>query len=157
MNQDLINKAVNNLVQMPSERPPSQRTFSKPEQQLISWLFATMRIAWGTAKFNSQFGEDDDVRYSKRYWGEKIAQYTRLELAAMLDAVDRERIAGNDKFTFPDIPKILSLHTAQWERQCHKPFVAERAIENLTRKEQNKRVGNEQLAKLHEQVATDGE
>lgn len=152
MNKELLVNAVNNLDQTKSEQPSSTLSFDKAEQNLISWFFATVRVAWGAAKFNSQFGEGEDVVYAKRYWGKKITKYSRVQLAGMLDAADRQRIAGNQKFLFPDIAQILSLTSTAWESRAHLMVSASPQIEDQGAREKRVEYGKTQCASLLEML-----
>ena len=148
-----MEQVTKNLTGLPQSEPqPLTRTFNREEQGIVSWFFASIRTAWGAAKFNSQFGEDDDVRYAKRYWADHILPYSREQLHGMLRAADRERLNGNDKFQWPDIAAILSLNAGSWERRCHKPFESPVMLEDMTTKAAKLEERKAELAKIKKEL-----
>lgn len=94
-----------------------------------------MRTQWGVAKYNSQFGEAQDVDFAKRHWAPRIVKFTAEQLKDMLQQADSQRIAGNQALAWPDPAAILSLVSNAWERRAHKEFKPLVALENLTAKE----------------------
>lgn len=132
------------------EKPHSATTgdLTDDQRNLVNWFFASMRTQWGVAKYNSQFGEGNDVMFAKRHWAPRIIKYTPEQLKSMLEQADSQRIAGNEKYAWPDPAMILALEDNSWERRCHKPFEPERAIENLTAKEARIACGREILESM---------
>ena len=132
------------------EKPHSATTgdLTDDQRNLVNWFFASMRTQWGVAKYNSQFGEGNDVMFAKRHWAPRIIKYTPEQLKSMLEQADSQRIAGNEKYAWPDPAMILALEDNAWERRCHKPFEPERAIENMTAKEARIACGREILESM---------
>lgn len=120
------------------EKPHSATTgdLTDDQRNLVNWFFASMRTQWGVAKYNSQFGEGNDVMFAKRHWAPRIIKYTPEQLKSMLEQADSQRIAGNEKYAWPDPAMILALGDNAWERRAHKPYVPpSRALGDLTAKE----------------------
>ena len=150
--QSLTNvvERVGNPAQMKSEQQPSTRTFSRDEQNLVGWFFASLRTQWGAAKYNSQFGEGDDVKFAKRHWADRILKYTRVELAEMLQMADAERMNGNTRFDWPDIAAVLSLTSTAWERQAHKEYRPERLLVDQGAKAKAREAGEHFFQEMRE-------
>lgn len=104
-----------------------------------------MRTQWGVAKYNSQFGEAQDVDFAKRHWAPRITKFTIEQLRDMLQQADSQRIAGNQALAWPDPAAILSLVSNAWERRAHKEFRPLVALENLTAKEARLEAGRKAL------------
>lgn len=108
-----------------------------------------MRTQWGAGKYNSQFGEGEDVNFAKRHWAPRIVKHTPEKLADMLRQADNQRISGNDKFAWPDVAAILSLQDRAWEsRASHIDYTGTAQLENLTAKEERISTGKQQLSSL---------
>lgn len=130
--------------------------YDSEQRRLVNWFFASMRTQWGAGKYNSQFGEGEDVNFAKRHWAPRILKHTPEQLADMLQQADTQRINGNEKFTWPDPAMILSLYSNAWERRAHKPYVPpERAIEDISAKERRIEVAQAQLASMKKQDFSD--
>ncbi len=145
-----IQEQIDNQSLQLSEKPHSETTgdYDEHQRKLINWFFASMRTQWGVAKYNSQFGEGDDVKFAKRHWGPRIIKYTPDQLKDMLIQADNQRIAGNQAYAWPDPAAILSLVDTAWERRAHKVFNPDIAIENLDARADRLAAGREVLTNL---------
>lgn len=132
--------------------PPHSATsgnYTDEQRRLVGWFFASMRTQWGVTKYNSQFGWDEDVAFAKRHWAPRIIKYTPKQLKSMLEQADSHRIAGNEKYAWPDPAMILALGDNAWERRAHKPYVPPaRSLEDLTAKEARIATARETIAGL---------
>ena len=149
---EAIQAKIDNRDLTISEQQPSQRIFDEAERKLVSWFFAAMRTQWGAGKFNSQFGEGEDVQFAKRHWAPRILKHKPEHLREMLEMADSERINGNEKFMWPDPAMILSLQSNAWERRGHKVFEAPKLLEDKNAKQADLEYRKAQLAKLREET-----
>jgi hypothetical protein len=106
---------TSNPEAMQSNVKPSTEIFSDEQRQRINRFFALIRVGWGVAKYNSQFGDDEDVRHQKRFHAQRILQYTDDKLSQAVEMAVSLRGSGDDDFTFPDVAKILGLIGTDWE------------------------------------------
>lgn len=124
---------------------------------LVGWFFASMRTAWGNARYNSQFADEDDVKFAMRYWGPRILDFDRVQLARFLELANKEREKGNKEFTFPDIPKILGLAEIDRQHPSHKLYKPETLLEDKGAKERAKTAGAEALQNMRKTMGIDDE
>lgn len=89
--------------------------FDDEQVQRINQFFALIRVGWGVSKFNSQFGDEEDIRHTKRFYAARILQYTPDKLAEAVDMGVALRGQGDEDFLFPDVAKILGLIGSEWE------------------------------------------
>jgi hypothetical protein len=115
---------------------------------LIGWFFARMKFIYGN-KFASQFANDQDLALTKREWGTRIIQHTRMELNSAFEETKRLMEAGDKRYEWPNVAAVLGLITQSWESRCHKPFEpAVPLIEDKTAIEANQREASKTLGGL---------
>jgi len=145
---DLIPAAVDrgNLTQSGAQSSTAP-TFSAEESALIKWFYATVRTAFGVGKFDTQFGNDEDVRYSMRFFGPRIIRHDRVELRQKIDA-------AVSRLSFPNIAEILDVEELQeWETRIHRPFVpAGPLLEDKTTKDRKLEERKAALAKMRKEL-----
>ncbi len=101
----------------------SQELFDDEQRERVNKFFALIRVGWGAAKFNSQFGDAQDVQHTKRFYARRILQYTPAKLAEAVEMAVDLRAGGDADFLFPDVAKILGLIGKDWEsKRLHKPY-----------------------------------
>lgn len=74
-----------------------------------------MRTIYGADKFNWAFGVDEDLVSSKRYYGLRLCEFTLDELVAKVQSAKDLGVAGDSKYDKPDIDRILSVASVDWE------------------------------------------
>ena len=127
-----ISQALPQIAAQASSGKSSPEVFSPEEFARVNKFFALVRVAWGTAKFNSQFGDAEDVKHTKRFYAKRILQWTEDKLAEAVDTAVERRANGDDEFLFPDVAKILGLIGADWEsKRLHRPWNSDEALPDL--------------------------
>jgi hypothetical protein len=137
-----------------SEKPRSETAgdYDDYQRKLINWFFASMRTQWGTGKYNSQFGEGEDVNFAKRHWAPRIIKFKAEQLKSMLEQADNQRIAGNEKFAWPDPAAILSLQSNAWEHAATRiDYTGTAQLEDLTTKERRREESKISLQQLRKE------
>ena len=129
---------INNLLQSAEVTTPvtsttTQRlqTFSDDDKDAIAYFFMRLQNTYGTAKMQSQWPDSESLSLARREFGKQIAKFSREEMAEAFDLVHKEKRAGNDRFSWPDIDAIIGLltnegvFTGSAGTLAHKPYVAE--------------------------------
>lgn len=107
------------------------QTFSDDDKDAIAYFFMRLQNTYGTAKMQSQWPDAESLSLARREFGKQIAKFSREEMAEAFDLVHKEKRAGNDRFSWPDIDAIIGLltnegvFTGSAGTLAHKPYVAE--------------------------------
>jgi len=107
------------------------QTFSDDDKDAIAYFFMRLQNTYGTAKMQSQWPDSESLSLARREFGKQIAKFSREEMAGAFDLVHKEKRAGNDRFSWPDIDAIIGLltnegvFTGSAGTLAHKPYVAE--------------------------------
>ena len=107
------------------------QTFSDDDKDAIAYFFMRLQNTYGTAKMQSQWPDAESLSLARREFGKQIAKFSREEMAVAFDLVHKEKRAGNDRFSWPDIDAIIGLltnegvFTGSAGTLAHKPYVAE--------------------------------
>jgi len=129
---------INNLLQKTEVTTPQTyttttrlQTFSDDDKDAIAYFFMRLQNTYGTAKMQSQWPDAESLSLARREFGKQIAKFSREEMAEAFDLVHKEKRAGNDRFSWPDIDAIIGLltnegvFTGSAGTLAHKPYVAE--------------------------------
>ena len=115
----------------PSTTTQRPQTFSDDDKDAIAYFFMRLQNTYGTAKMQSQWPDAESLSLARREFGKQIAKFSREEMAEAFDLVHKEKRAGNDRFSWPDIDAIIGLltnegvFTGSAGTLAHKPYVAE--------------------------------
>ncbi|WP_428398255.1 hypothetical protein [Marinobacter salarius] len=104
-------------------------------------FFARLVTIYGRSKTKTIWGSSEDqLRVTRREWAKTIGEFSVEQLESMLDKL-KQRLSRNDeRYEWPDIPKILGLVNESDTKAAHK--VLPRGLpEPEWRKEQRRTVG----------------
>lgn len=89
--------------------------FGKDEQEHVNAFFASIRVAYGNAKYNAQFADNKDLAVIKRFWAPRVLEHSKADLLKAIQTATARRLRGDARFDWPDIAAILSILTEQPE------------------------------------------
>ena len=129
----------------------SGREYQPQSTGTIDRFYTALKAIYGS-KFTAQFDTAAEVRQSKAMWAENIAAQSDDKLRECLRNAKRQMMGGNPDYQWPNIGLILGHGSDAWERQCHKPFRPDRALEDKTGWEKRRAANIDALAKLREET-----
>lgn len=144
---DHLDNVVNKIRQgspLPNEQQPSASGYDDPNHPIWE-LWQRMGEIYGHQWASQQGDEPNDT------WCQGLADLTPQQFAVGLRALlDRESAWP------PNLVEFRQLCTGRdesaWERQCHKPFRPDRALEDKTGWEKRRAANIDALAKLREET-----
>jgi hypothetical protein len=104
-------------------------------------FFARLVTIYGRSKTKTIWGDSEQqLRVTRREWAKTIGQFSVDQLETMLDKL-KQRLSQNDeRYAWPDIPKVLGLVNESEVKAAHK--VLPRGLpEPEWRKEQRQAIG----------------
>lgn len=104
-------------------------------------FFARLVTIYGKSKTKTIWGDSDEqLRVTRREWAKTIGQFSLDQLEDMFDKLKRRLAENDERYIWPDIPKILGLASESEQKAAHR--ILPRGLpEPEWRKEQRKVVG----------------
>lgn len=137
-----------------STRSKTSDEFSDHEIAMAIYLFNRLKVVYAqkfTAAFKDEATEsgEEKIRKARREWAKQIGRYSKEEIDMAIEMAKSERIKGNRKFDWPDIPTILGSIRPGFaaDRLAHKRYQAI-GIPDLGKQERSKKVGKSELTKM---------
>ena len=119
------------------------QTFSVEDKDAIAYFFLRLQNCYGVGRMQSQWPDLESLSLARREFGREIAKFTREQINEAFDLVHKEKRAGNDRFSWPDIDAIIGLltnegvFTGSAGTLAHKIYEPECLLEHGTRAERN--------------------
>lgn len=138
----------------------------------MNYLFAKIKLTWGEALYEAQFGEASQLSVVKRDWAkdllaalncpryrievdEEYAFRAKSKIDTVFSEIRQQIDDRSTNWRFPDLRVICSYMANRISTAAHKPFEHDRALENKTAKEAARTAGERELAKMRAAIGLD--